>query len=85
MMPLDKYEQAGKAEDAIKFYTSIFEDSAIRGILRYNKDEPEVEGTVKYGQFNLGKHLFMFFKIDKRVYSFFSLTSILTYGANENF
>jgi predicted 3-demethylubiquinone-9 3-methyltransferase (glyoxalase superfamily) len=52
-------EQAGKAETALQFYTSVFDDSGVTGILRYTKDENDVEGTVKHAQFNLGKHVFM--------------------------
>ncbi|MBD0333656.1 MAG: VOC family protein, partial [Chitinophagaceae bacterium] len=38
-------EQHGKAEEAIHFYTSVFKDSNINGILRYSKDDNDVEGT----------------------------------------
>ncbi|MCK9423205.1 MAG: VOC family protein [Bacteroidales bacterium] len=51
--------QNGKANQAIRFYTSVFEDSSVTGILRYSKDENEVEGSVKHAQFSLGKHVFM--------------------------
>jgi predicted 3-demethylubiquinone-9 3-methyltransferase (glyoxalase superfamily) len=51
--------QNGKAEQAFQFYTSVFDDSSIRSILRYNKGENEVEEAVKHAQFILGKHLFM--------------------------
>ena len=50
---------AGKAERAIQFYTSVFEGSSVRGILKYTADDPDVEGTVKHAQFNLGKQVFM--------------------------
>ena len=52
-------EQNCKAEQAIQFYTSVFEGSSIEGILRYTNDENELEGTVKHAQFKLGKHVFM--------------------------
>jgi predicted 3-demethylubiquinone-9 3-methyltransferase (glyoxalase superfamily) len=52
-------KQNGKAEQAVQFYTSVFEGSGVSGILRYKKGENEVEGTVKHAQFNLGKYLFM--------------------------
>jgi predicted 3-demethylubiquinone-9 3-methyltransferase (glyoxalase superfamily) len=51
--------KAGKAEEAIGFYTSVFDNSGITGIARYEKGDPDVEGTVKHGQFNLGKYVFM--------------------------
>lgn len=52
-------DQNGKAEQAFQFYTSVFDNSSIRGVLRYNKGENEVEGAVKHAQFNLGKQVFM--------------------------
>ncbi len=42
---------SGKAEEAMKFYTSVFNNSKIGDILRYNKgEEPDREGTVKYAR-----------------------------------
>lgn len=49
----------GKAEEAITFYTSIFEDSDIRGILRYTEKDQDTPGTVKHAQFSLGDNVFM--------------------------
>jgi predicted 3-demethylubiquinone-9 3-methyltransferase (glyoxalase superfamily) len=46
--------QAGNCEDAIRFYTSVFRDAQERGINRYGSgEEPEKEGTVRFGQFQL--------------------------------
>jgi predicted 3-demethylubiquinone-9 3-methyltransferase (glyoxalase superfamily) len=50
---------AGKAEQAIQFYTSIFQDSSVIGILKYSAEDPDVTGTVKHSQFTLGKKVFM--------------------------
>jgi predicted 3-demethylubiquinone-9 3-methyltransferase (glyoxalase superfamily) len=45
---------AGKAEEAIKFYVSIFHNAAVGDILRYSKnEEPDVEGTIKHASFTL--------------------------------
>jgi len=52
-------DQSGKAEQAIQFYTSVFEDSSVVGIMRYTKDEEDVEGNIKHAQFSLGKTVFM--------------------------
>lgn len=52
-------KQAGKAEQAIKFYTSVFGNSSIVGILKYAAGENDVEGTVKHAQFKLGQQGFM--------------------------
>jgi predicted 3-demethylubiquinone-9 3-methyltransferase (glyoxalase superfamily) len=44
----------GKAEDAISFYTSIFKNSKIREIYRYDKEaEPDKEGTIAHAGFTL--------------------------------
>lgn len=52
-------DQSGKAEDAVNFYTSIFKDSNIVGILRNNEADNESTGTVKHAQFSLGNNVFM--------------------------
>lgn len=44
----------GKPEEAIKFYTTVFRDSKIGDIDRYEKgEEPDKEGTVKHAGFTL--------------------------------
>lgn len=51
--------QCGKAEEAIRFYASVFPDARVGDILRYGKDEaPEVEGTVKQAAFTLAGQAF---------------------------
>jgi predicted 3-demethylubiquinone-9 3-methyltransferase (glyoxalase superfamily) len=52
-------DKSGKAEEAIGFYTSVFDHSGVKIIARYTRDDPDVEGTLKHSQFNLGKHIFM--------------------------
>lgn len=52
-------KQCGKAEEAIHFYTSVFKGSYIVGIVKYSKDDNDVEGTVKHAEFTLGSHAFM--------------------------
>ena len=47
-------KQCGKAEEAINFYISVFEDARIGDIVRYSKgEEPDREGTVKHAAFML--------------------------------
>lgn len=47
-------KQAGKAEDAINFWVSVFHHAKAGEILRYGKgEEPDREGTVKYAAFTL--------------------------------
>ena len=44
----------GKAEEAINFYVSLFHEAKKGDLTRYNKgEEPDKEGTVKYGEFML--------------------------------
>lgn len=44
----------GRAEEAIGFYSSVFPDSEIQGMLRYGAGEqPDESGTVKHAQFTL--------------------------------
>lgn len=53
-------KQAGRAEEALKLYTSIFKDSEVDGIFRYTGDEgPDKEGTVAHAQFSLTGEKFM--------------------------
>jgi predicted 3-demethylubiquinone-9 3-methyltransferase (glyoxalase superfamily) len=52
-------KQAGNAEKAIGFYTSVFDNSSVTGILKYSADDPDVEGTVKHAQFKLNNQVFM--------------------------
>ncbi len=52
-------QMAGKAEAAIKHYTTIFKNSSIVGILPYGPNEGDVEGTVKHAQFKLDDYVMM--------------------------
>lgn len=52
-------DQAGRAEEAIMFYTSLFADSAAGEIARYGAgQEPDAEGTVMYANFTLAGQTF---------------------------
>ena len=52
-------QYAGKAEQAIEFYTSTFGNSPVIGIMRYSADDPDVEGTIKHAQFKINNQVFM--------------------------
>lgn len=52
-------KQAGNAEKAIEFYTSIFDYSTVIGIMRYTEEDPDTEGTIKHAQFKLNNQVFM--------------------------
>jgi predicted 3-demethylubiquinone-9 3-methyltransferase (glyoxalase superfamily) len=46
--------QSGRAEEAISLYTSIFDDSSIDYVMRYEKgEEPDKAGTIKHAGFML--------------------------------
>ncbi len=47
-------DQCGKAEEAINFYTSIFKNSKIDAVMRYEKgEEPDKAGSIKHISFIL--------------------------------
>src|SRR5690554_2505696 len=50
---------AGRAEEAINRYTSIFPDAQIEGILRHDGRGPDPEGTIMHAQFKLAGQTFM--------------------------
>ncbi|MXV17219.1 VOC family protein [Hufsiella ginkgonis] len=50
---------AGKAEEAIDYYTSVFSPSNIGGISRYAEGEGDVAGYIKHAQFSLGDTVMM--------------------------
>jgi predicted 3-demethylubiquinone-9 3-methyltransferase (glyoxalase superfamily) len=50
---------AGKAEEAMNLYVSLFPNSSIKDISCYEKGEGDVEGTVKHGRFLLNGQLFV--------------------------
>jgi predicted 3-demethylubiquinone-9 3-methyltransferase (glyoxalase superfamily) len=51
--------QRGRAAEAVRFYTSLFDSSSITGIMHYGAGEPGPEGTVKHAQFSLCGQTFM--------------------------
>lgn len=47
-------KQAGKAEEAIRLYISVFYHAAIGDVLRYERgEEPDIAGTMKHASFQL--------------------------------
>ncbi len=47
-------EQNGKAEEAMTFYTSLFENSGITKVVPYGAGQGEKEGNVQHAVFSLG-------------------------------
>lgn len=50
---------SGRAEEAIGFYTTLFDDSSIEFIERYGPDYPGPEGQVVHARLRLGGQLVM--------------------------
>jgi predicted 3-demethylubiquinone-9 3-methyltransferase (glyoxalase superfamily) len=46
---------AGKAEEAIKYYTSLFTNSSLVEMRKYEKGGPDTEGYIMFAQFELNK------------------------------
>jgi predicted 3-demethylubiquinone-9 3-methyltransferase (glyoxalase superfamily) len=52
-------KMAGKAKEAIAYYTSIFPDSKTDLLATYTKDDGDTEGFIKHGRFTLAGQGFM--------------------------
>lgn len=51
-------ENSGKTEEAINFYTTVFQNSSVKALSRYEEGEPDIKGNIKHGQFYLQNQLF---------------------------
>ena len=67
---------SGKAEDAMNFYTSLFDRSEIINITRYGANEAGKEGTVFHATFSLNGQEFMC--IDSSVEHGFTFTPAIS-------
>ena len=51
--------RCGRAEEALRFYTSVFKHSSVGTLSRYGAGQaPDKEGTLNYGEFSLGGQWF---------------------------
>jgi predicted 3-demethylubiquinone-9 3-methyltransferase (glyoxalase superfamily) len=75
-------EQKGRAEEAVNFYTSLFKNSAVSGVLKYVSGENEVEGTVKHAQFILNGQTFM--AMDSSMPHAFNFNEAISFFVNCN-
>ena len=50
---------AGKAKEAIDYYTSIFPNSKLNTVVNYEEGDGDKVGTIKHSQFTLNNQLFM--------------------------
>jgi predicted 3-demethylubiquinone-9 3-methyltransferase (glyoxalase superfamily) len=70
-------ENHGKAEEAVNFYCSLFDDAHIISLERYGAGEPEPKGTVKHAVFTLEGREFM--AIDNSFKHPFIITSAISF------
>lgn len=49
-------DKRGKTEEAIKFYASVFDNSSVDGIVKYDPGESDITGAVKHAQFKLNNN-----------------------------
>ncbi len=52
-------DKAGKAKEAVHFYTGLFPDSNIQGILEYAEGDGDEPGLVKHAQFKIKSYIAM--------------------------
>ena len=70
-------EQHGKAEEAINFYTSLFDNSNVENIVRYGAGEGVEAGTVQHAIFRLNSQEFM--AIDSNAAHAFTFTEAISF------
>lgn len=71
----------GRAEEAINFYTSVFDDSAIGGIARYSEGPgPDKPGTVMHASFTLEGQEFM--AMDSALDHQFAFNEAISFAVN---
>jgi len=73
-------EQNGRAKEAIQFYTSLFNHSAISHIEYYGRDQDEPEGLVMHARFSLEGQEFM--ALDSSRDHHFTFTPAISFYVN---
>jgi predicted 3-demethylubiquinone-9 3-methyltransferase (glyoxalase superfamily) len=73
-------KQHGKAEEAARYYTSLFKNSSISQIERYGKGQAEPEGTVMHARFILDGQEFM--AMDSSLEHQFTFTPAISFFVN---
>lgn len=66
----------GQAEEAMTFYTSLFDDAEVVSVTRYGPDQPGAEGTVQHAVFTLAGQPYM--AIDSNVRHDFTFTPAIS-------
>ncbi len=82
MFTQDKY---GRAEEAIKFYSTIFKDAKVDGIFRYEADNaPEIPGKLAHSQIELNGQKFQLLEsIQSNQFAFNEGVSLVIHCANQ--
>ncbi len=70
-------EQNGKAEEAIEFYRSLFDNSSLIHVERYDENQPGTEGTVSHASFSLAGQGFM--AMDSNLEHDFTFTEAISF------
>jgi len=52
-------QKAGEAEEAVHFYTGLFPQSAVEGVLKYKEGDGDKPGLVKHAQFTIKDYIMM--------------------------
>ena len=73
-------KQNGKAEEAINFYVSLFENSTIGGVYRYGAGEGGEEGTIKHAIFSLNGVEFR--AMDSNLKHSFTFSEAISFSVN---
>ena len=74
----------GNADEAMNFYTSLFDDAEIDAITRYGPDGPGKEGTVQHATFSLaGQHFMCIDSPAQHDFTFTPAISLYVHCANE--
>jgi predicted 3-demethylubiquinone-9 3-methyltransferase (glyoxalase superfamily) len=77
--------QNGKAEEAVHFYTSVFQSSSVAGIAKYSATDDDVAGHVMHAQFKLGPYVFMAMDTSKpNMFDFNEGISLVVECENQN-
>jgi predicted 3-demethylubiquinone-9 3-methyltransferase (glyoxalase superfamily) len=73
-------KQYGRAEEAMSYYSTIFKESTIEGILRFDANEqPDEKGKVKHAQMSIDGEKFMFMDSAEHKFSFSEGVSLTVY------
>lgn len=75
----------GKAEEAINFYVSVFHDSSVGGMMRYEVgEEPDKAGTLKHASFTIeGQEFFAMDSAHKHEFAFSEAISFIVRCENQ--